>query len=176
MFGPALLVSPVTTYKARMRSVYLPTGADWYDFWTGRMLRGGQTLNAAAPYDAIPLHVKAGGILPFGPELQYTDEKAADPLTLVVYAGADGATALYEDDGASYGYEKGAFSRIPLEWNEKAHTLRLGARQGSYPGMLAERVVQVVLVSRKRPVPFSFEMRPQRTVRYLGEAMDIRLE
>jgi alpha-D-xyloside xylohydrolase len=176
MFGPALLVSPVTTFKARMRSVYLPAGADWYDFWTGRMLRGGQTLDAAAPYDAIPLHVKAGSILPFGPELQYTDEKTADPLTLVVYAGADGATTLYEDDGVSYGYEKGAFSRIPLEWNEKAHTLRLSARQGSYPGMLAERVVQVVLVSRKRPVPFSFEMRPDQTVRYLGEAIDVRLE
>jgi alpha-D-xyloside xylohydrolase len=176
LFGPALLVSPVTSYKARARSVYLPAGADWYDFWTGKRLRGGQTLNAAAPYDAIPLHVRAGSILPFGPELQYTDEKAADPLTLVVYTGADGATTLYEDDGASYGYERGALSRIPLAWNEKTRTLRLGARQGSFPGMLAERTVEVVVVSGKRPVPFSFALRPQRTVRYAGDAIDIRLE
>jgi alpha-D-xyloside xylohydrolase len=173
LFGPALLVSPVTTYKARARDVYLPAGADWYDFWTGKSFRGGQTLKTAAPYDAIPLHVRAGGILLLGPELQYTDEKPADPLTLVVYAGADGAATLYEDDGVSNGYEKGAWSRIPIEWSERAHTLRLGARQGSFPGMLAERTVEVVLVSGSKPVPFAFEMRPQKTVRYRGEAIEI---
>ena len=91
MFGPALLVSPVTTYKARSRSVYLPGGTAWYDFWSGTVHKGGETIDAPAPYDSIPLYVRAGSILPFGPEIQYTTEKKPDPITLFIYQGADGA-------------------------------------------------------------------------------------
>ena len=176
LFGPALLVNPVTEYQARSRPVYLPPAAGWYDFWTGASLSGGQTLEAAAPYDAIPLYVRAGAIIPFGPELQYTGEKPADPITLCVYAGANGTFTLYEDDGLTNGYEKGAFARIPLRWDDTSRTLHIGARTGTFPGMLAERTLQVILVSKQKPVGFSFAPQPDRTVRYRGDAIDVTFE
>ena len=108
MFGPAFLVNPVTTYKARTRSVYLPpTTGGWYDFWSGTHSNGGQTIMAPAPYDAMPVFVRAGSIVPLGPELMYTTEKPAETITLYVYAGADGAFTLYEDEGLNYNYETG---------------------------------------------------------------------
>jgi alpha-D-xyloside xylohydrolase len=173
LFGPALMISPVTRYKARSRSVYLPSGT-WYDFWTGRTLSGGQRQDVDAPYDAMPVHVRAGSIVPLGPELQYTTEKKADPLTLCVYAGADGAFTLYEDDGLTYGYENGAYSRIPLRWNDRFRTLTIGKRQGSFPGMLDERTIQIVLISKDKAVPFVFEPAVDKTVRYTGEADEVR--
>ncbi len=175
MFGPAFLVSPVTAYKARRRTVYLPAGAGWYDFWTGRTLTGGQSLEVDAPYDALPLHIRAGSIIPFGPELQYTTEKRPDPITLYVYAGADGAFALYEDEGVNHAYERGAFTWIPLRWNDATATLTIGAREGSFPGMLDERTFEVVLVSKTKPAGFSFTPTPDRTVRYNGSAVDVSL-
>ncbi len=114
--------------------------------------------------------------MPFGPELQWTGEKPADPVTLFVYAGADGAFTLYEDDGLTYGYEKGAFSRIPLRWNDATGTLTIGKRQGSFPGMLAQRTFEVVVVGKTKPVGFSFEPKPDRTVRYDGAELVVRLE
>jgi alpha-D-xyloside xylohydrolase len=174
MFGPAFMVSPVTQYKARTRPVYLPAGATWYDFWTGKEARASGRHEAEAPYDAMPVHVRAGSIVPFGPELQYTTEKKADPLTLYVYAGADGTFTLYEDDGLTYGYEKGAFARIPLRWNDAARTLTIGRREGSFPGMLEQRTIQVVFVSRDKPVPFAFEPAVDKTVHYTGEAVEVR--
>jgi alpha-D-xyloside xylohydrolase len=173
--GPALMVSPVTTYEARSRPVYLPNGASWYDFWTGAAASGGQELSAAAPYESIPVHVPAGSIIPFGPELQYTGEKPADPIVLYVYAGADAAFTLYEDDGTSYGYERGELSRIPLLWNDATRTLSIGAREGSFPGMLAERTFQVVLVSPDKPVGFSFTPTADRVIPYTGQAVDTTL-
>src|SRR5262249_12603089 len=119
LFGPAFLVAPVTTYQARSRNVYLPqTAGGWYDFWTGANQSGGQRLDVAAPYDSMPLFVRAGSIIPFGADVQYVDERPADPLTIYVYAGANGAFTLYEDDGVSYGYERGEFARIPIQWDE----------------------------------------------------------
>jgi len=174
LFGPAFLVSPVTEYKARSRSVVLPLGASWYDFWTGARVEGGQAIEAPAPYDAMPVHVRAGSIVPFGPELQWTGEKPADPVTLFVYAGADGAFTLYEDDGLTYGYEKGAFSRIPVRWNDATGTLTIGKREGAFPGMLAQRTFEVVLVAKGKPVGFSFEPRADRSVRYDGAQVEIR--
>ena len=175
LFGPAFLASPVTTYKARGRSLYLPAGT-WYDFWTGRALDGGRDLDAPAPYDAMPVHVRAGSIVPFGPELQWTGEKPADPLTLFVYAGADGTFTLYEDDGLSYGYEKGAFARIPLRWDDAAKTLTIGKREGTFPGMLAARRFEVVLVTKAKPVGFSFEPQAARPVAYSGEEVTLKLD
>jgi alpha-D-xyloside xylohydrolase len=175
LFGPALLVSPVTEYRARSRSVYLPAAAGWYDFWTGASLAGGQTIAAPAPYDAIPVHVRAGAIIPLGPELQYTDERPADPITLWVYRGADGAFTLYEDDGLTYGYEQGAFARIPLRWDDAAGTLTIGKREGSFPGMLPARTFHVVFAGRAKPVGFSFTPTADRTVRYTGEVVSVRL-
>ena len=176
MFGPALLVNPVTEYQVRSRPVYLPAAAGWYDFWTGASVSGGQTIEAAAPYDAIPLYVRAGAIIPFGPELQYTGEKPADPITLCVYAGANGTFTLYEDDGLTNGYERGAFARIPLRWHDTSRTLHIGARKGTFPGMLAERTLQVILVSKQKPIGFSFAPQPDRSVRYRGDAIDLTFE
>jgi alpha-D-xyloside xylohydrolase len=177
LFGHAFLVSPVTHYQARSRQVYLPpTQGGWYDFWTGTALEGGRNIEAAAPYDAIPLHVRAGSIVPFGPELQYTGEKASDPTTLFVYAGADGTFSLYEDDGLSYGYEKGAFSHISITWNEAARTLSLAQRKGEFPGMLKERTFQVVLVSPESKVAFSFDPKPVATVHYTGAPVSLQLK
>jgi alpha-D-xyloside xylohydrolase len=175
MFGPALLVSPVTTYKARSRPVYLPAASGWYDFWTGAAVAGGQTLDVAAPYDVMPVHVRAGSIIPTGPELMYTDEKPADPIVLWVYAGADGQFTLYEDDGLTYGYEKGAAARIPIRWNEAIQTLTIGKREGAFPGMPAARTFEVVLVSKDRPTGFSFTPKADKSTRYEGAAVDLKL-
>jgi alpha-D-xyloside xylohydrolase len=176
MFGPALLVNPVTMPQARSREVYLPAAAGWYDFWTGAALPGGQTIEAPAPYDSIPVFARAGAIVPIGPELQYTSEKPADPITLYVYAGADGAFTLYEDDGLTYGYEKGAFARIPIRWDNTTRTLTIGRREGSFPGMLEARTFQVVLVSKLKPVGCSPTPQPDRSVRYRGAAVDLSFE
>jgi alpha-D-xyloside xylohydrolase len=175
MFGPALLVNPVTTYKARSRTVYLPRAAGWYDFWTGAAFGGGQTIDAPAPYQSLPLFVRAGSIIPFGPDLQYTAEKPADPITLYVYAGADGAFTLYEDEGVNYNYEKGAFTRIPIQWNDSTRTLAIGKREGSFQGMLRERTFEIVLVSKNKPVGFSFTPKADRSVRYSGEVVSLGL-
>ena len=176
MFGPAFLVSPVTTYNARMRSVYLPNAAGgWYDFWTGTAAAGARTVQAAAPFDAIPVYVRAGSIVPIGPDLQYTGEKAADPIALYVYAGADGAFTLYEDQGLTNDYQSGAFSEIPLRWTESTRTLSIGARQGTFTGMLASRTFQIILVSPTKAVGFSFTPTADRSVTYTGAAMDLVL-
>ena len=178
MFGPAFLVSPATTYKARSRSVYLPAGS-WYDFWTGIALapaNAGTVIDAPAAYDSMPLHVRAGSIIPFGPPIQYTTEKPLDPITLFVYAGADGTFTLYEDDGLTYNYEKGAAARIPIRWNNAAQTLTISQREGAFPEMLAEHTFQVVLVSKGKPVEFSFAPKPDRTVHYKGQELVVKLD
>jgi alpha-D-xyloside xylohydrolase len=176
MFGPAILVSPITTYKARSRSVYLPQGTSWYDFWSGNSIKGGQTIDAPAPLDAIPLHVRAGSIIPLGPELQYTGEKPADPITLMVYSGADGDFVLYEDEGLNYNYEKGAFSRIGLHWNDAKKTLSIAKRDGSFPGMLANRTFNIVLISPGKPVAFSFTPPAGKSIQYRGDAIEVHFE
>jgi alpha-D-xyloside xylohydrolase len=177
MFGPAFLVAPVTTYQARSRGVYLPPASGhWYDFWTGAITAGGRTIDAPAPYDSMPLFIRAGSIIPFGPELQYTGEKPADPITLYVYAGADGAFTLYEDDGLTYGYEKGAFARIPIHWDDAAKTLTIGKREGKFPGMLAKRTFNVVLVTKDKPAGFSFTPKADQTVTYQGKEVKVKFE
>jgi alpha-D-xyloside xylohydrolase len=175
MFGSAFLVAPVTTYQARSRSVYLPqTEGGWYDFWNGQWRVGAQTIDVPAPYDSMPLFIRAGSIIPFGPELQYTGEKPADPITLYVYAGADGAFALYEDDGLTYGYEKGAYVRIPINWDDTTKTLTVGKREGSFKGMLKKRTFNVVLVTRDKPVGFSFTPTTDRTLKYNGKPVQVK--
>lgn len=175
LFGPAFLVSPVTTYQARERPVYLPASTSWYDFWTGQSLEGGAITTAAAPFDRIPVHIRAGSIIPFGPELQYIGEKPADPITLMVYRGANGVFTLYEDDGLTFAYEKRGFTRIPMRLDDAAGVLTLGRREGKFPGMLEERTFQIVVVSRDHPVPFSFDPAPVKTVTYRGEAVTVEL-
>jgi len=154
MFGPAFLVSPVTEYKARSRQVYLPAGSDWYDFWTGRSAKGGQTVAADAPLDRLPLYMRAGSIVPVGPEQQYIGEKRDAPIALYVYSGANGHFSLYEDDGHTYGYERGEFARIPIDWNDASRTLTIGARAGSYSGMASNRTFTVVLVTPQSSIGY----------------------
>jgi alpha-D-xyloside xylohydrolase len=147
MFGKAFLVAPVYEYGARSRSVYLPKGADWYDFNSGQRLTGGQKVTAAAPVTQMPLYVRAGSIVPTGPVTQYVDEKPDAPLTLIIYTGADGTFSLYEDDGVSNGYTRGEFSRIPLSYNDKTGVLTIGARDGKFKGLVDKRVFRVRFIT-----------------------------
>ena len=143
LFGPAILVNPVTEQGATSRRLYLPAGTRWYDFWTGEAQDGGKSIEAAAPLDRIPLYVRAGSILPLGPDIEYAAEKA-DPIELRVFAGADGDFTLYEDENDNYNYERGVYATIPLHWDDARHTLTIGARKGSFPGMLQARTFHVV--------------------------------
>jgi len=172
MFGPAFLVNPVTEYKARSRQVYLPAGT-WYDFWTGKRFAGGATVNADAPFESIPLFVRAGSIVPVGPDQQYIGEKPRDELTLYVYAGRSGEFSLYEDDGHTYGYERRQFSRIRLSWDDVARTLTIGGRVGTFPGMRVSRRFTVVLVAPDRSVGYAGMQSGQRVVRYTGQSVRV---
>jgi alpha-D-xyloside xylohydrolase len=138
MFGPSILVAPVIKPGVTSRSVYLPAGTDWYDFWTKKRYPGGQWITAAAPIETLPLFVKAGSVLSIGPDVQWASEKPDAPLTVRVYPGVDGHLTLYEDEGDGYGYEKGQYATTELSWSEKTRTLSLGKRLGSYPGMPKE--------------------------------------
>ena len=162
LFGRALLVAPVVHAQytpervafddtpvdftaARSTQVYLPKGTDWYDFWTGARLKGGQTVTRETHLDTVPLYVRAGSIVPLGPDVQYSSEKPWDDLELRVYPGADGRFTLYEDEGDGYAYEQGVCSAI--EFSLKGGILNIGARQGSFPGMLSARTFRIVVVS-----------------------------
>lgn len=142
LFGPALLVCPVYRYGARSKSVYLPAGTSWYDAYTGAKTNGGQTIDAPAPYERMPLFVKAGSIVPLGPAIEYTGERPADTITLCVYTGADGAFTLYEDEGTNYHYEQGAYAEIPMAL--KDGILTIGEREGEFPGMLRDRTFKII--------------------------------
>ncbi len=135
MFGPALMVCPVSEYKARSRKVYLPECEGWYNFNTGEFYNGGQEFDADAPYERMPVFVRAGSIIPMGKSMEYTNQYPDDELTIYVYAGADGCFRLYSDEGTNYNYEKGEFSIIPIEYDDSAKTLSLCNREGAYKGM-----------------------------------------
>ena len=172
MFGPAFMPCPVYEYGARSREVYFPEGAGWYDFYTGSYLDGGVRMTVAAPYERMPLYVRAGSIVPTGPEMQWSDEKAAENIRLHVYAGRDADFNLYEDDGLTYAYEKGAFACIPMHWDDASRTLTLGARTGSFPGMLAQRTFTVVVIDPDHPKAFDPEAAGQ-AVTYDGSEQKI---
>ena len=150
LFGPSLMPCPVYEYKARSRSVYFPEGG-WYDFYSGEYYAGGRTRSVPAPYDRMPLFVRAGSIIPFGPAIEWTDQKPDDAIRLYIYAGRDADFTLYEDDGLTYAYEKGAFSTIPIHWDDASRTLTIGDRSGSFPEMLAQRSFHVVVVDPAHP-------------------------
>jgi alpha-D-xyloside xylohydrolase len=176
MFGPALLVNPITDYKSRLRTVYLPSGSGWYEFKTGRYLDGGQRITAIAPYTEIPLYVKAGSIIPCGPEIQYTTEKPADPIRIFVYTGSSGSFNLYEDENTNYNYEKGKCSTIPLSYNEKNKELTIGKRQGSFAGMLTTRTFEIVFISSQKPTGLDFQSKPDAIVAYDGSRQTIMMK
>jgi alpha-D-xyloside xylohydrolase len=123
----------------------LPKGAAWYDFWTGQRYTGGRTVTLQTTLSRVPMFVRAGSILPLGPEMQYVGEKPWDQLELRVYPGADAHFTLYEDEGNGYNYERGVYTTIPISWNDRTRTLTIGSRQGSYPGMLNQRQFTIIL-------------------------------
>jgi len=180
MFGPAFLVSPVTVTMlgagAKMtRKVYLPKSVDWIDFWTGKKHTGGQTIEADAPIDKIPLYVKAGSIVPMGPFVQYATEKPADPLELRIYAGADGKFVLYEDENDTYHYEQGQFSTITFSWNDKARKISISDRKGSFPGMLQKRIFKIVLVDENYGTGVSISEKVDKTLEYNGKSISVNI-
>jgi alpha-D-xyloside xylohydrolase len=153
---------------------YLPKGAVWYDFWTGQRYKGGQDVTFETALDRVPMFVRAGSILPLGPEMQYVGEKPWDDLEIRVYPGADGSFTLYEDEGDGYDYEKGMYTEIPFTWDDHARRLTIGPRQGSYEGMLPSRQFRIVLVttgshSAAQPAPAS------QTITYAGEQLTLKL-
>lgn len=168
LFGPAFLVAPVTTFGATSREVYLPAGAQWIDFDTGQRHEGGRTITAAAPLQRMPLFVRAGSIVPRTVVQEYVDQVPDAPLTIEVYTGADGRFALYGDDGRSYGYERGEWSRIPLAWDDAAGALTIGAREGAYPGMPATREMRVRFIDGPRGDNGALEPAADVTVVYDG--------
>jgi alpha-D-xyloside xylohydrolase len=176
MLGPSIMVNPVYQYGATSRSVYLPASSAWFDFYTGEFFKGGQTLDAKAPYERIPLYVKAGSILPMGPELQYTDEKPADPVTLYVFTGSDATFTLYEDEGTNYNYENGMFSKIRMDYEDETKVLTINQREGNYKGMPEERTFRIVWVKTDHPAGGSLESLPSQEIRYRGETIAINLK
>jgi alpha-D-xyloside xylohydrolase len=174
LFGPSFLVAPVTDYKARTWPVYLPANTGWYDLYTGNHFDGGQTVQADAPLERIPVFVKAGSIIPVGPELQYTAEKVADPLSIYVYTGADGSFSLYEDNGLTNDYIKGQYANIPLTYTESNQTLTLGKREGTFEGLLKKRTIQIFWVSKDHAAGMSRDAPSAQVVDYTGEAVTIK--
>lgn len=173
MFGPAVLVSPVLKQDATHRTVYLPESPLWYDFWTGASTKGGREVEAEASLDRIPLFVRAGSIVPLGPEIEYADQKPAGPIELRIFRGANGKFDLYEDEGDTYNYEKGAHALIPLRWSETDKTLTIGDRDGRYPGMPKELAFNIVWVSPGHGVGETVVDRPDRVIHYQGEAISV---
>jgi alpha-D-xyloside xylohydrolase len=172
LFGPALLVSPVYEYGARKRKVYLPAGTRWYDFYSGNVFFGGAAVDAPAPLERMPVFVKAGAIIPMGPVMQYTGQKPDAPLTLYVYTGANGAFELYEDDGLTYGYERGEFSRIPFTYDEATGKLTFGARSGAFPHMPRSRTFRVRWISGPTDAT-NFDGKVDATVEYSGKPVTV---
>lgn len=173
MFGPSIMVCPVYEYGARSREVYLPNTCGWYDFYTGKYLAGGRK-TVQAPYERIPLYVREGAILPYGPDMQYSDEKPAENITLFIYKGKDGDFTLYEDENVNYNYEKGAYAMIPMHYKEAESTLTIDERQGEFPGMLKERTFRIVVVDKDKPQPFDLKAKGQ-TVKYDGRKVVVKL-
>ncbi len=171
LFGSSTLVNPVTEEGATSRSVYLPQAAGWYDFRTGEKLNGGQRIVANAPLDRIPLFVKAGSILPLGPEVQYAEQPTDEPTELRIYPGANADFNIYEDAGDTYDYEKGPHAVIPLYWDNASATLTIGTRQGSYPSMPRDLRFNIVLVSPNHGAGPQVTREVNRSIHYSGSSV-----
>ena len=172
LFGPALMPCPVVKAGASTRGVHLPAGAAWTDFWTGNTYPGGRNIEAASPIDTMPLFVRAGSVIPYGPAIEYAMEKP-DPVELRVYRGASGAFTLYEDEGDNYDYEKGAYATIPISWDESKAVLTIGKRRGKFPGMLEKRTFRVVWVSPNHGAGIPVAGQADAIVDYKGKAVSV---
>lgn len=174
MFGSAFMIAPVTS-PVDSRSVYLPKAKQWTDFWTGHTVTGGQYLPISAPLQEVPLFMRAGSILPLGPDKEYATQKLEDPIELRIYPGADGSFVLYEDENDNYDYEKGAYATIQFNWNDSSRTLTIGRRNGEFPGMHKDRTFRVVLVRPGHGTGLELTSRSDRIVSYSGNQETIRL-
>ncbi|MGB8496346.1 MAG: glycoside hydrolase family 31 protein [Candidatus Acidiferrum sp.] len=172
LFGPSLLVSPVTEPGATVRHLYLPD-AVWYDFWSGAFIKGGRAIDTPAPLERLPLFVRAGAILPLGPEVQFAAEKPADPLEIRIYRGADGDFTLYEDENDTYNYEKGAYATIGFHWDDAKQALTIGERKGAFPGMLKDRTFRVVFVKDGHGTGGAITDTADKNVSYSGKAISV---
>ena len=180
MFGPAFMVNPVTEQLytganvrpgEKTRKVYFPAGTKWYNFWTGATIKGGQTLNIPVPMDMLPLYVKAGSIIPMGPNMEYATEKPADKIELRIYPGADGTFKYYEDENDNYNYEKGQFATFTLTWKDKTHQLLISNTKGNFPGMLKQHTFNVVLVKGSHGADAEVTGAADKIVKYEGKAI-----
>ncbi len=194
LFGKSLLVSPVTNAmyvkpgvigkdnvqvedfsNIKSKETYLPAGTDWYDFWTGEKLPGGDKVTKQTPLDIIPLYVKAGSVIPVGPSVQYAEEKKWDNLELRIYPGANGKFVLYEDENDNYNYEKGIYSTITFNWDDKKKTLTVSDRNGSFPGMLTDRKFNIVLVDKNKGAGENTVSQPDKVITYTGKKVTVKL-
>ena len=177
MFGSALMACPVGEYQKYSREVYLPKQKGWYDFYTGAYHAGGQTIVADAPYDKIPVFIPEGAILPIGPEMQWSDEKKPELIDLYVYAGKDGSYTLYEDEGTNYNYEKGKYAVIDFKYDDARKQVTIGARKGSFDGMLQKRRFNIILVDQKKQQGVNLAKSPKgKVMKYSGQAMTVKLK
>jgi alpha-D-xyloside xylohydrolase len=172
MYGPAFLVNPVTEPGATSRHLYLPD-AKWYDFWSGETVIGPKTIDAAAPMDRMPLYVRAGAIVPLGPEMEWSAQKPEDPIELRVYRGADGQFTLYEDENDNYNYEKGKYSTIAFSWNDSTSALTIGQRKGEFAGMLQNRTFRIVFAGEHHGAGISAEENTDKLVQYTGQQVTV---
>ncbi|HWV71368.1 MAG TPA: TIM-barrel domain-containing protein [Pseudosphingobacterium sp.] len=175
MLGPSLLVNPVTIKGATDRSVYLPKENVWYDLYNGKSYEGNQHIKAAAPYERIPVFVKGGSILPIGPLVQHTGEKTDGALTLYVYDGANGDFTLYEDDGLTYNYEKGDFSRIQFKYDNNSKDLTISERKGHFKGAPTTRKFNILWISKEQAKGIDSQAKPSKTLNYNGKPVKIKL-
>lgn len=176
MLGPAFLVNPVYEYKARSREVYLPGSVGWYDFHTGEFYEGGRAITVNAPLSQMPLFVREGSIVPFGPPVQFVGDKPADPITLYVYTGRDGQFSIYEDGGTNYDYEEGAYASIRLSYDDTSKALTIGEREGDFEGMLDHRTFRIVWVTKEQPVGFDSTVGADAAVQYTGEEVTVSMD
>ena len=188
LFGPSFLVAPVTVEQyfkkdttqnrsqadPASREIYLPAKTSWYDFWTGDVHEGGETIIRETPIDIMPLYVKAGSIIPMGPLLQYAEQKPADPIELRIYPEDDGSFTLFEDEGDAYNYEKGDYSTIDFSWNHESSTLSIGKRKGNFPGMLHSRTFHIVVVRPDHGVGVEITSNPDQVVNYSGSERSVK--
>jgi alpha-D-xyloside xylohydrolase len=183
MFGPDFLVAPISQSGTgtNSRQVYLPGGSatTWYDFWAGNQYTG-STITASASITSMPLYIRAGSILPLGPNIQYAGQKQPDTIALRIYRGANGKFTLYEDEGDNYNYETGTYATIPITYRDASPTVTIGARSGSFPGMLATRTFKIVWVRSGHGIGLdsSITIAPtdsDRYVTYTGAALSIPL-
>ncbi|HVU32264.1 MAG TPA: glycoside hydrolase family 31 protein [Opitutaceae bacterium] len=175
MFGPALMANPVTDPGVAARSIYLPAGARWIDFWTGEPHDGGVAISTAAPIDRMPLMVRAGSIIPYAPDRHYSTENPGAPLEIRIYPGANGEFTLYEDEGDNYDYEHGAYSTTTFTWDDATRTLTIGKRKGDFPGLQSDRVFRIVRVVPGHGVAVASTSQPDAEVTYHGTELAVTL-